>query len=514
MTDPAIERPIVIGGGLAGLVAALHLAERGLRPLVLEAGAQAGGRLVGGRDVTLEAGGQSFTFPGEHGIHGVWGGYRNLTALLAQYGLASQLIPARHQDWIYGEGTRVSRAELGSAVIRSALPAPFHPLSMFLRPRFWGMLRPRDLLYLPVVAGTVAFAVGVDPIGEDLPLHGRTMQDLTGDWPPRLRAFISALGRSGLTDHAGAVPLSGFLAFLRFYTVLRRDSQAFRFFPTDPYSFMLAPWLARIAELGGTVQTGAQAQELTPTAGGWQVRWTGADGTPGGLLDAGAVVLATDAPATLRLLRASPALDGTEQLNLPLGLPTGSMRLWWSRRPRRGAEAGLVSGNFAIDNFFWLDRFQPQFMAWADACGGSACEVQIYGPPAVLAQPEADLLAQVIADVERAWPELRGSLLHAVAWVNPPAHTLFGVGPADAHLATVTPWPGLYACGDWVRHPSPSLYMERATTTGLAAANALLESRGLPPLPILDPLPPELPARLVAWGVGSLRHLVHLTQGR
>jgi len=125
-------------------VTALHLAERGLRPVVLEADPVAGGRLAGGVDVTLEAGGRRFFFPGEHGIHGVWAGYRNLTALLAQYGLASRLIPARHQDWIYGEGTRVSRAELGSAVIKSRIPAPLHYLPMFLRPRFLAMLGPRD----------------------------------------------------------------------------------------------------------------------------------------------------------------------------------------------------------------------------------------------------------------------------------------------------------------------------------------------------------------------------------
>ncbi len=512
MTDTP---PVIVGAGIAGIVAALHLAERGLRPLLLEANSQqAGGRLVGGKDVVLEVAGQPYHFPGEHGIHAVWGQYRNLQRLLAQYGLLAGLVPCQGQEWLYGEAGRVQRAELGSAVIRSRIPAPFHSLSLFLRPRFLAMLRPSDLLFLPVVAATVLFAVGMDPIREELPLRGKTMADLTGDWPPRLQAFIAALGRSGLTDDPAGVPLSGFLIFLRFYTLLRRDSQAFAFFPTDPYSYMLTPWLDRIRALGGTVQLGATVRELTPTGGGWAVRWEPtAGGEPGGCHTASAVVLATDAPATLRLLAACSELGDTSYLRLPAGLPTGTIRLWWSREPRPGAEAGLVSGEFVIDNFFWLDRFQPVFHAWATATGGSACEVQIYGPPGVLDLPEAVLLARVISDVERAYPELRGSLVHGVAWRNPPVHTLFQMGNAAEHLGTVTPWPGLYACGDWVRHPSPALYLERATVTGLAAANALLADCGLDPFPILSPDAPEPAARLAGWGIGQLRRGLRAVRG-
>ena len=37
---------IIIGGGVAGLTAALHLAERGLKPLILEAGERVKPRLM------------------------------------------------------------------------------------------------------------------------------------------------------------------------------------------------------------------------------------------------------------------------------------------------------------------------------------------------------------------------------------------------------------------------------------------------------------------------------------
>ena len=52
---------VVIGGGVAGLTAALHLAERGLKPLLLEADERVGGRLSGKSPVTIG----EWTFPTE-----------------------------------------------------------------------------------------------------------------------------------------------------------------------------------------------------------------------------------------------------------------------------------------------------------------------------------------------------------------------------------------------------------------------------------------------------------------
>jgi carotenoid phi-ring synthase / carotenoid chi-ring synthase len=85
---------------------------------------------------------------------------------------------------------------------------------------------------------------------------------------------------------------------------------------------------------------------------------------------------------------------------------------------------------------------------------------------------------------------------------NPASHTLFGIGPADRHLGTVTPWPGLFCCGDWVRHANPALFLERAAVTGIAAANAVLQRRGLPEWPLIAHPRPE---PFVGWIEGLMR---------
>ncbi|MBC8170598.1 MAG: FAD-dependent oxidoreductase, partial [Anaerolineae bacterium] len=161
---------------------------------------------------------------------------------------------------------------------------------------------------------------------------------------------------------------------------------------------------------------------------------------------------------------------------------------------------------FEIDNFFWLHRLYDEFKDWRDA-GGSAVEVHIYGSEALLDQPDQNLLILAINDLQTAFPELKGHFVHGVVRRNSRTHTQFRV-PTAASLHVVTPWQGIYACGDWIGADTPAFWMERATTTGLMAANEVLKTLNLPINPILKPKPPELLVRLLTVLVRGIRLLL------
>jgi len=368
---------IVVGGGLAGLTAALHLAERGLQPLVLEADPQfAGGRVAGRETVTIMgADGHTWTFRAEHGIHGLWSQYRNLDTMLARHALSPNLVAANRQQWVHGVRKRVYRCEMGRVVRRSWVPAPFHYAALFVRPSFLNMLTLRDCVMLPWVLLALLVAVGIDPMDESKANRGldnRTMADLCRHWPPSLKAFVASLGRSGLSAHPEAVPLSGFIAFMRFYTLLRRDSQAFRYFAQDSGTALIEPMIARIQALGGEVYLGRSVNKLEKTERGWRVQWQASqpsemvgessslakDGLP--IIPADKpfsptvlevetdfVVLATDAPGTAKILSRSPDTQLlAANLKWPGALETIVVRAWFDFAPPPKAEAGLVSGNY------------------------------------------------------------------------------------------------------------------------------------------------------------------------
>src|SRR5690242_16648605 len=113
---------IVIGGGVAGLTAALHLAERGLKPLILEADERIGGRLSGKNEVNIKG----KVFSAEHGVHGIWSSYLNLRAMLERHEIVSGFVRANNEEWIHRTDNRVRRVHIGSVIRNSLIPAPFH----------------------------------------------------------------------------------------------------------------------------------------------------------------------------------------------------------------------------------------------------------------------------------------------------------------------------------------------------------------------------------------------------
>jgi isorenieratene synthase len=221
------------------------------------------------------------------------------------------------------------------------------------------------------------------------------------------------------------------------------------------------------------------------------------------------VVLAVDSPAARRLLCESPATYAVaQQLTWPAGQPSVVIRGWFDVRPRPGPEAGIFTGDFVVDNFFWLHRLQDDFSEWAQATGGSAVEMHIYGPDEFLSLPDAVILARSITDLYRAFPELRGHTRAHSLQRNAPTHSRLVVDKPERWLGVQTPWSNLWACGDWVRGPWPALFLERASVSGLEAANAVLSALGLEPFPLAAyPEPEWLAGQIQKWLLGGRSRL-------
>lgn len=511
--EEVVTEVAVIGAGLAGLTAAAHLAERGVPVLVLEADAlYPGGRLWGGSprvggeggEVTVTLNGHTRTFYPEHGLHGVWNEYRNLSATLERFGISPDIALAEEEEWIHGEAGRVRRVEIGSVIRGAGLPAPLHYLELFTKPGFLALLGPREWLSLFNVWGGLLLAVALDPFARNIPLQDQTLADFFKGWSPRVAALFLGLARNSLAASLHEIPLAAFIAFLRFYTLLRRDAWRFTYLRTDPGAALINPLVDRLEARGGRLLLGAFADCLTPSlAGGWEVRFQTRLGPR--TFQAAHVIVAMDAPAAQTLLEVSPATQALARtMTWPTGQPSAVVRLWFDARPRPGPEAGIFTGDFAVDNFFWLHRLQTDFIEWAHITGGSAVELHIYGPDNFLNQPEAVIIARALTDLYRAYPELRGHTIARALQRNAPTHSRLIIDAPERWLGVQTPWPNLWACGDWVRGEWPALFMERACVSGVEAANGVLSGLGQSPFPIAPYSEPEwLAQHLQRWMLGG-----------
>ncbi len=83
------KKAVVVGGGLAGISAAMELARRNFEVTLIEASADLGGKLTGW---DVDALGQRF--PVEHGFHGYFNQYYNLNEMFAESEVGDVFMPA------------------------------------------------------------------------------------------------------------------------------------------------------------------------------------------------------------------------------------------------------------------------------------------------------------------------------------------------------------------------------------------------------------------------------------
>lgn len=476
---------IIIGGGVAGLTAALHLAERGLKPLLLEASDRVGGRLSGKEDILIN----DWCFSNEHGVHGLWSSYVNFKHMLRRHNLLPDLVPAKEEQWIYRSGNFIGRAPIGSVIRNSWLPAPLHYIQLFLLPQFLWMLDLRDWARIFSVWSTLLMAIGIDPFVEDQPLQGLTFGDELKRWGPALRGLFFGLTRNGLSTDPEQVPLAGFLAFLRFYTLMRRDAWAFDYFPNGGGE-ICESLAAKITQLGGEIRLSSPVLRVKKGED-WDAYIQCEKSEE--VVTAPSIILAADSPAAESIIRSS---FSTVDLFFPHGLAHAVVRLWFNAIPRKIPEAGIFSGDFIMHNFFWLDQIYDSYRKWRQKVGGSCIEIHVYGPASILAQSDVLLLTNILRDFYQVYPELKGKLIKPHIQRNRATHTLPALGARGTHLGIKTPWENLYCAGDWVRHETPAFFLERACVTGMEAANQVLMAHGISEFE-LQPYPPPEP--LAAW---------------
>jgi isorenieratene synthase len=145
-----------------------------------------------------------------------------------------------------------------------------------------------------------------------------------------------------------------------------------------------------------------------------------------------------------------------------------------------------LSGYRLTDSITLYHRIQEDYIDWAKRTGGSVVELHAYCYKEKEFPSQQALLITFEQELYEIVPVLQDATLLHRELVNqknfagfPPSS--YGDRPETATLAS-----NLMFAGDWVKMPFPCGLMERATSSGFLAANAILHQEGLQRRPLLS----------------------------
>ena len=466
----AARTAVVVGGGIAGVAAATVLAERGIATTVLEREPALGGR-AGAAPLRLATG---ETVQMERGFHAFFRQYYNLRNLLRRISPDLDFLAPLDDYPILGpHGRRQSLADIPRK-------PPWNIAALTRR---------TPELTLPALARTglrealsmLAFDIGHTYRRHDHRSAAEYLDALR--FPPAARRMLFDVFAHSFFNPEEGMSAAELLMMFHFYFTGSREGLIFDV-ARAPFSTAIWQPMGRyLANLGVRVATGTAARAMRRERGRWLIETGAAEHAA---VTADAVVLALDVPGLQRLLPATPFRGGAwadALASLATTLPFAVWRLWLdtATAPGRAPFAG-TAGFPLLDNISLFHLFEDESRAWADAHRGSVVELHAYAVPETAT--EAELRAALLRGLHHLYPETRASRVLDDAFLLRRDCPAFAPGSHARRPRVVTPHPGLYLAGDFVRIDQPSALMERAAATGICAANAILRRWHLPPEPL------------------------------
>ncbi|MDW5325440.1 FAD-dependent oxidoreductase [Plantactinospora sp. KLBMP9567] len=462
---------LVVGGGVAGISAAVVLAERGVRVTVLEARPRLGGRL----DTRPETLTDGTVAPVDHGFHAFFRQYHNLRAVLRRIDPALALLrpvpgyPVLHADWPAEDFAR--------------LPAR-PPWSLFALLARSPSLRLRDL---PRMDGRAALPLlAYHPRRTYAEFDGSTAEELLDALrlPDRARAMLFEVFSHSFFNHEADLSAAELVANFHFYFLGNPEGLGFDAPDRDYESAIWRPLAGHLRRHGARILLEQPVTAVLPDGDGWRLE-TGA----GVQHRARDLVLAVDPPALTALLAGSPELAvqapvlAGQVARLGTGPPYAVARYWLAGdvAPDRAVFSG-VSRQPTLDSVTLYHRLEAQARDWAARTGGAVLELHAYACPDGVPAPE--LARRMHAELAGLWPEVAGLPVRDLRCRVERRAPAFPPGCSAGRPGVLTDADRLYLAGDGIRTELPSALLERAALTGMLAANHILRRAGAATEPI------------------------------
>jgi squalene-associated FAD-dependent desaturase len=446
---------VIIGGGFAGLSAAVALCRRGIGVTVLEQRPELGGRAYSFID---DQTGDTV----DNGQHVMMGCYEQALSFLNTIGAANELV--------FQENMTVEmRAPTGArGTLRAArLPGPAHMAQAVMR---YTLLSLSERVALLIGGARMLAMQRLERALLDS-LSVSALMDRLSQSDNARRVFWYPLTIATLNEEPARASAALLAEVLRRAFFGRRRNSAFVYANVGLSELYCRPSKSYIERNGGAVMTHAAVSAIELNGDGRAAKIRLRDGSA---IEADYFISAVPWGALLRMLPSAIAESRFfSRLNQLSYSPIICAHLWLDRRVIDAPFVGFIDTTTQ-----WLFN-KDVIWAGREERAPSHLSFVISGARTLVDRPNQELADQVLSDLNVMIPQSRTATVLKTLLIKE-KHATMAPAPESCAIrpTCVTPLDNLFLAGDWVQTGLPAT-IESAVTAGHSAAAALAARAGL-----------------------------------
>ncbi|XP_064611572.1 carotenoid phi-ring synthase-like [Liolophura sinensis] len=464
---------LVIGGGLAGMSAALELSDRGYDVTIREANPELGGKLK-----TEPANIANKTFQVEHGFHAWFHNYYQFKDIRQRLGIDGNFKPWQKVHFVF--------KKYKPEVIYSSGPYPFNLMGIINRSPNLNLLSAMGLLGAVPDLTSYDFRNVYQKYDHMTALQWKEAKGV----PTAFYDIILEPAVSVTLNNRSSFSAAELLTFIQLYFLSDSEADHREVVSKDFGTSVINPWADRLRQHGARIHLGSKVNSLVVNMTTGAV--TGSDVDPAGTkydyvilspsLRATQLILTATAQKYASSPKVTSAIDTimSKVGKLQIAPPYKVLRAWFDKQLDNSRPDVLETPAFAPINLIaQFHMLEDEYKIWASQTGGSVIEFHLYTWP-YGDMADAEVWAKISPTVKLIYPEIFEQNFKVLGLHVNSLHDFPSSKAGMAHLRPtvnqpiLSGIPNMYLAGDWVNTSYPSALMEKAVSTGREAANYIL----------------------------------------